>query len=931
MTNQDVFRWPSLANGTQKQLLGLMITTLEMPGIPMILWGEEQGFYVLENLASDYVFGRTPMASQRAWQLHGCYRLGEEVYFEMPFNSSAYACHDDSVSLDHRDPSHPLRNVLKRMYQLREEYPTLNDGFTLRTLSSQTYNLFLPGSAGLPSPMGIWSAYRGRTEGVQDFTEAGLQGNQGVWLIYMNENKTVDYTFDCQNSSAALISAFPANTTVKNLFYPYEEYDLEASSVAYGIEGSTELNGCLPQLTMVPWEYKAFVPLENWREPIPTITRVLPGHDHRLQSSVAFGEQESVSLEIRFSSDMSCDSVTNSLILHSTTQDGLSAALNSSSVSCRSEATDFPQYTGEVATAWIWTGTLVNVSNGVHTYTVNNASTEDGRLFTNAVDRFMFRIGQTDNPMIFPLSSNYTRNLLNKDETGNLYITPTAAGADMFRYSTNWGTSYSNWLEYTGNETTLTMQPWSGTDAQKWDGDHVILNYWSEMTGSSDHVQHIDLDDRLPRRWPHVFIEGSWNEYGYDSGLHNQMQQDSDMDGLWTFDLSADWPTQMILNVWGINPDGSPDKSAAFGDVNADHVLDWLPPDSLAANVINVTNPPPFPYTSFRLVANDGNYHYYVVPKGSAWVQLVVGLLIGLIPLFAGIVGIWLFVRAFYQVKFNEVGITEKGGILGILPTPAFLQRPNHETIRDAVINIFQRPDGDTADASALAVEAGSSDRRTVLIATLEYDIEDWQIKVKIGGLGVMAQLMGKSLTHQDLVWVIPCVGDIEYPTDQVGEPMTVTILGTDYSIGVQYHKLRNITYVLLDAPVFRKQTKAEPYPPRMDDLDSAIFYSAWNACIAEAIRRFPIDLYHINDYHGAAAPLHLLPETIPVCLSLHNAEFQGLWPLKSTKDMDEICRTYNLNEAVVKKYVQYGEVFNLLHAGANYLRIHQKGFGAVG
>ncbi len=41
-------------------------------------------------------------------------------------------------------------------------------------------------------------------------------------------------------------------------------------------------------------------------------------------------------------------------------------------------------------------------------------------------------------------------------------------------------------------------------------------------------------------------------------------------------------------------------------------------------------------------------------------------------------------------------------------------------------------------------------------------------------------------------------------------------------------------------------------------------------------MRRFPIDLYHINDYHGAVAPLHLLPRTIPCCLSLHNAEFQG-------------------------------------------------------
>jgi alpha-1,3-glucan synthase len=35
-----------------------------------------------------------------------------------------------------------------------------------------------------------------------------------------------------------------------------------------------------------------------------------------------------------------------------------------------------------------------------------------------------------------------------------------------------------------------------------------------------------------------------------------------------------------------------------------------------------------------------------------------------------------------------------------------------------------------------------TENRRTVLIATMEYDIEDWNIKIKIGGLGVMAQYL---------------------------------------------------------------------------------------------------------------------------------------------------------------------------------------------
>ncbi len=42
--------------------------------------------------------------------------------------------------------------------------------------------------------------------------------------------------------------------------------------------------------------------------------------------------------------------------------------------------------------------------------------------------------------------------------------------------------------------------------------------------------------------------------------------------------------------------------------------------------------------------------------------------------------------------------------------------------------------------AGAVPVVAHEA-RKTILIATMEYDIEDWQIKIKIGGLGVMSQV----------------------------------------------------------------------------------------------------------------------------------------------------------------------------------------------
>lgn len=631
---------------------------------------------------------------------------------------------------------------------------------------------------------------------------------------------------------------------------------------------------------------------------------------------------------------MDCDSIASNMVINSTTQTSQVAQLSKSSVSCILADADPPKHVGEIPTTFIFNADLINVSNGVHTFAVNNATTKDGLLYTNAVDRFMFRIGQSDNPMVFPLSSNYTRNLLYKNEsTGHLYITPRAAGADRFRYSTNWGSSFSKWIEYTGANTTLSYQHWEGTEAQQWEGEHVIIHYWSAKTGSSEHVQHADLDraDMPLRRWPHAFVEGSWNQWGYDSGLPNEMALISN--GSWEFDLMAEWPTESVVNVWGMNPDGIPDKSMAFGDVDGDKVLDWVPPDSLAKNVINFPRLASKRRLGYRLTVNDGNYSYTFRPIGHTWVQIVLAVLLALVPPTAGALCCVAFRRSFYKVKFNELGVTEKSDLLPLVRP----KLPDRDAFRKSIANLFQdsrlslaKPQ-ESGFGGALAAETGSPDRRTVLIATMEYEIEDWDIKIKIGGLGVMASLMGKNLGHQNLIWVVPCVGGVDYPIDRVAQPMDIVVMGKSYRVEVQYHRLRNITFVLLDAPVFRKQTKAEPYPPRMDDLDSAVYYSAWNSCIAEALKRFTVDLYHINDYHGAVAPLHLLPRTIPVCLSLHNAEFQGLWPVRTLEELDEICQVYNLDKDIVRDYVQFGQVFNLLHAGASYLRKHQKGFGAVG
>ena len=76
MSNFDVFRWDGLVNGTQKSAVGTFIASLVMPGAPLVIffpllgifkpmtdgsvqiyYGEEQGLYLLDSTAANYLFG----------------------------------------------------------------------------------------------------------------------------------------------------------------------------------------------------------------------------------------------------------------------------------------------------------------------------------------------------------------------------------------------------------------------------------------------------------------------------------------------------------------------------------------------------------------------------------------------------------------------------------------------------------------------------------------------------------------------------------------------------------------------------------------------------------------------------------------------------------------------------------------------------------
>lgn len=936
VANQDVFRWPAIIQGTERMLLGYFITTLTMPGSPLVYYGEEQNFYVLDGTAENYVYGRQAFSPSVAWKAHGCYTLGSDIYASWPVDKGATGCGDMNVIQDHRDPSAPIRNIFRRMFALRESFPVLQDGFELLQLSADITNITLPGS-GKPTQFGIWSVAR---------TMANVQGRNEtpVWLVYHNFNVTKTYTFDCNDPQHAFFAPYDENTWVRDLMSTQPEIQLGSSSATSNF--SSKQAGCLSTITMEPYAFRAYVPAELWTPLAPMITALTPGHDTSIDTTSWVGNGTQ-SVSIYFSAEMDCSSVSDSvsaLLFSNGETNGTSMSFSQATCFNITNDPGVQNYTGYVSSVWGWKATLQDIQDGVVKITVSNASSisttrqtkasNPASSYTNTIDHFFLRFGKLDNPVVFPLLANYSRSLLVQDN-GILYANHSAAGASQFRYSTNFGSSWSSWLPYPGDgidkSKPLQLLPWTGTALQEWPGTHITVQYWSAVLGSASFVQHADIwpsttDSKYARQIPHMFLQGYYNQWGYDGGLPGAMDLVGDHN--WTLHFMYEWPTGVQLNIWGINPDNMPDVTFTYGDIDGDGIADRLPPSSLSDNVYNITEPPPLPYLSWLLVYNDASWEISVLPQGHVGVQIALFILLPIVPVLTGAAAVYIYMRSFYQVKVNKSGFTkQRFPQLKIEGIPKL----DFGRLGSSAKGVEMRAITPTTSVTPAPEDDGK--RKTVLIATMEYNIDDLKIKIKIGGLGVMAQLMASALSHIDLVWVVPVVGDVDYQTEkfQVAQSMYVQVMGQPYEIQVYYYVVKNITYVILDAPIFRKQTKKDPYIARMDDIESAILYAAWNYCIAETIRRFPVDIYHINDYHGAAAPLYLLPQTIPCCLSLHNAEFQGMWPMRTPAEKKEVCEVFNLPPDVVKDYVQYGSVFNLLHAGASYLRIHQRGFGAVG
>jgi alpha-1,3-glucan synthase len=400
------------------------------------------------------------MMGNRAWQRHGCYRLGSEQYFHFPLDKALIGCKDEWNSLDHFDPTTDSRRLFKHMLFLRQQYSVLLDGFGLDNLRNITYEIERPGSNGVATEMGIWVLQRRPIEGQR------LGGNNtNALLIFMNENSTTTYKPACTDKQKYIPTGnFRAGTTLRNLFAPYETYTVTAGA---------NNDGCIAQVELNAFGFKALVPAANWVAPLPAITYFSPGHDARIFAESGDANATSVAVEIQFNQEMNCDDVTRKISVNVySSGHGSAPTISRNAVTCgtMTNATASKVQGGDTS-AWRWATTLNNVPDGILELIIDNPSNEAGTATTGSKDHLLVRKGSPKNAMVNSAVTHDTGVFAEKD--GKYVFTHHAFGAEKFRYSWNFGRNWTKWTDWE-DETTIEKNQFKGKD-YFWDGQHIMV------------------------------------------------------------------------------------------------------------------------------------------------------------------------------------------------------------------------------------------------------------------------------------------------------------------------------------------------------------------------------------------------------------------------------------------------------------------------
>ncbi|KAA1115813.1 Cell wall alpha-1,3-glucan synthase ags1 [Puccinia graminis f. sp. tritici] len=425
----------------------------------------------------------------------------------MPLERALTGCQDEWNSLDHFDPTSPVRKVLSHFTHLRAQYPALQDGFNLAQRGNWTSFGQLPGSNMTQTEWGFWSVTRSPSD-QQQFT--GPNGNTTVWMLYSNLNTTKTFEFDC-GTQLWISAPYPAPLTVRNLIYPYETYNLAGSKSPYYLDGKAPYRGCLQSVTMDALGFKVLVPADNWVAPLPQLVHFTPGHDARILSR-SDTDSNPIAISLSFSDEMSCQSVSESLSLAYVIDPASShqPRLNVNSATCTSIPPVPSSISSAPAAVWTWSSQIEDAPDGIYELIIKNPTNKAG-LHTQSTDHLLIRKGSRDNPIAFQTTS-YSKSLLQKGSDGLFQIFSNAAGADLMRYSTDFGKTWMKWQPYAR---AVGLPAGSFSQAQFWEGNHIRVQYWSKLAGSA--AQTVDSDYGYSgtdiRTVPQLLLRGPFNQW----------------------------------------------------------------------------------------------------------------------------------------------------------------------------------------------------------------------------------------------------------------------------------------------------------------------------------------------------------------------------------------------------------------------------------
>ena len=527
---------------------------------------------------------------------------------------------------------------------------------------------------------------------------------------------------------------------------------------------------------MAPFAFSAYVPLADWLPPKPAVTHFDPGHDARVLAPPGSANATSIDVRIEYNMEMNCQQVLAGMSFRMSKHATSQPTFGTPTCATFAGSTTGLRH-GVEPSAWYLEVTLSNVPDGIFEVIVNNAPAQDTTRGTTGVkDHFMIRKGAANNPMVFP-SLDYDNSVFTETDSGYL-VNHTAIGADRIRYTWNYGQNWTDWYDW---EATTVIKK-SEFPNGFWVGQHIILEYWNEIASAGPVRLHADIGYHTERRVPTFIARGPFNNWGYDAGVENEFKQTTDNPDEWSLQVSGSWPTILQLCVFGYN------DNFFYGDVDGDGVIDRLPPASTAPNFLNMSAPP-HPHVAWKVVVNDATGAWKLVPQGDSMVSAVMFALLLLIPPLTAVLACLVFKWRFYGIKTNEWGVKPEKTSSYFPIMEAFKSKTGAMAgaMAGAGSNEKSNLPAEVIPTKSGAVIGWPEDpkkpRRKVLIASLEYEILDWKLKVKIGGLGVMSTLMGKAMTDVDLIWVVPKVKDLEYPAGEYADPIEVTIFGESYLI----------------------------------------------------------------------------------------------------------------------------------------------------